>query len=90
MKVKTMRGIGIIYFGPIIALKLMRIFNEALMSISNKYNYKAFTKSRRASLLDYIKNIFNHSNTSGKCRDSLEMVALSFTKSTGLCTISAH
>ena len=58
------------------------------MSISNKHNYKTFTKSPLASLLHYIENILNHS--SGKCRDSLTMAALGFTKSTGLCTIFIH
>ena len=55
------------------------------MSISNKQNYKTFTKSPPASLLHCIKNILIHS--SGKRHDSLTMAALSFTKSTGLCTI---
>ena len=83
-----MRSISIIYFGLIIILMLSIIFIEALMSISDKHNYKAFTKSRPASLSHYIENIFYHS--SGKCRNSLTMAALSFTKSSGLCTISIH
>ena len=58
------------------------------MSIINKHNYKTFTKSPPASSLHHIKNILNHS--SGKCRDSLTMAALSFTKSTGLCTKFVH
>ena len=48
------------------------------MSITNNNNYKAFTKSPPASLLNCIKNI-------EKCRDFMTMAALSFTKSTGLC-----
>ena len=83
-----MKGISIIYFGLIITLTLSKIFSEALMSISDRHSYKAFTKSRPASLLHCIENIFNHS--SGKCHDSLIMAALSFIKSTGLCTISIH
>ena len=39
------------------------------MSLSDKHNYKTFTKSPPASLLHYIENISNH--LSGKCRDSL-------------------
>ena len=58
------------------------------MSISNKTNYKTFTKSHLASLLHCIKNILNHS--SGKCHDSLTMAALNLTKSIGLCTIFIH
>ena len=54
------------------------------MSISNKLNYQTFTKSPPASLLHGIEDVFNHS--SGKYRNSLTMAALSFTKSTGLCT----
>ena len=46
------------------------------MSISNEHNYRTFTKSHPASLLHCIENITNHS--SGKCRDSLTMAALSF------------
>ena len=61
----------------IISLMLSRIFSEALMSISNKHNYKIFTKRRPASLLHCIESILNHS--SGKCRDSLTMAALTFT-----------
>ena len=55
------------------------------MPISNKYHYKTFTKSPPASLLHYMETILNHS--SGKCCDSLKMAALSFTMSTGICTI---
>ena len=55
------------------------------MSISNKHNHKTFTKSPPASLLHCIENILNH--LFGKCRNFLtSMAALSFTKSTGLCT----
>ena len=57
------------------------------MSISKKHNYKTFTKSP-ASLLHYVETILNDS--CGKCRDSLTMAALSFSKSTGLCTIFLH
>ena len=49
------------------------------MSIGSKHDCKVFTKSPPASLLCCIENIFNHS--SGKCRDSLTMAALSFAKS---------
>ena len=38
------------------------------MSISDKHNYKTFTKSPPASLLHCIENILNHS--SKKCSDS--------------------
>ena len=55
------------------------------MYVSNKHNYKTFTKSPPASLVHCIENILNHS--SGKCGDSLTMAALSFTQSTCLCTI---
>ena len=58
------------------------------MSARNKHNYKTFTKSHPASLLHCTKNILNHSP--GKCRDSLTMAALNFTKSTGLYTILIH
>ena len=67
---------------------LSRIFSEALLSISNKHNYKTFTKSPPASLEHSIENILNHS--SGKCPDSLTIAALSFAKSSGLCTIFIH
>ena len=58
------------------------------MSASNKHNYKTFTESPPASILDCIENFLNH--LSGKCRDSSTMTAQSFTKSTGLCTIFIH
>ena len=59
------------------------------MSISNKHNHKAFTKSPPASLLHCIENILNHS--SGKYRNSLSSkTALSFTKSTDLGTKFIH
>ena len=46
------------------------------MSLCDKHNYRSFTKSAPASfLLHCIENILNHS--SGKCRDSLTMAALS-------------
>ena len=44
---------------------LSRIFCEPLMSISNKHNYKAFSKSPPASLVHCIENVLSH--TSGKC-----------------------
>ena len=56
---------------------LSTISSEPLMSISNKHNYKTFSKSPPASLLHCIRNILSHS--SGKCRDSLTMAALSLT-----------
>ena len=53
------------------------------MSLSDKHNYKAFTKSPPASLLHCIENILNH--LCGKCHDSLaDSGCSSFTKSTGL------
>ena len=67
---------------------LSRIFSEARMSISNKHNYNTFTKFPSASLLHCIENILNHS--SGKFPDSLTIADMSFTKSTGLCTIFTH
>ena len=57
------------------------------MSISNKHKFKTFTNSSPASLLHCIENILNHS--SGKCSDSLTMAAVSYNKSTGLCSISS-
>ena len=48
------------------------------MSISNKHNYKIFTKKRPTSLSHCIEDNFSHS--SGKCHDSLTMAALSFTQ----------
>ena len=61
------------------------------MSISNKHNYKTFSKSPPASLLRCIGNNLNHS--SGKWRDSLTMAALSFTIGCSefhLCPIFIH
>ena len=52
----------------IFTLMLSKIFSEAL-SLSDKHNYKTFTKIPPGSLLHCSKNIFNH--LSGKCRDSL-------------------
>ena len=85
---KIKKGIDIIFFVLIITLMLLRIFSETLMCISNKQNYKTFTKGPPAFLLHCIENILNHS--SGKSRDSLKMVALSFIKPTGLYTIFIH
>ena len=58
------------------------------MSIYIKHNYKTVTTSSPPSLLHCMENILNSS--SGKCRDSLTMAALSFTKSTGLPAIFIH
>ena len=55
------------------------------IGLSDKHNYKTFIKSPPAFLLHNVEKILNHS--SQKCRDSLTMAALSFTKSTGLSTI---
>ena len=71
---------------------LLTISSEPLiMSLSNKHNYKTFSKSHPASLLHCIRNILNHS--SGKWRDSLTMAALSFNNGCSefhLCTIFIH
>ena len=70
---------------------LSRISSEPLMSISNKYNYKTFSKSPEASLLHCIRNTLSHS--SGEWRDSLTMAALSFTNGCSefhLCKIFIH
>ena len=56
---------------------LSRISSEPLMSISNKRDYKTFSKSPTASLLHSIGNILSY--LSGKWRDSLTMAALTFT-----------
>ena len=76
------------FFVLIITLMLSRIFSEAVMFISDKRNLKTFTESLPASLSHCIENILNHSPE--KCCNSLTMAALSFTKSTGLCTIFIH
>ena len=68
---------------------LSRIFGEPLMPISNKHNYKAFSKSPPASLVHFSENVLSHS--SGKCRDSLAIVDLSSINGCSefhLCTIS--
>ena len=83
---RKLREILVSYFFVLIITLLLRIFGEALMSISNKHNYATFTKSPPASLLHRIKN----SHSSGKCCDLLKMAALSFTKSHGPCTIFIH
>ena len=70
---------------------LSRISSEPLMSISNKQNYKTFSKSPPASLIHCIGNILSHS--SGKWRDSLTMVVLSLINGCSefhLCTIFIH
>ena len=51
---KIKRGIGIIFFVLNITLMLSRMSCEPLMSISNKHNYKAFSKSPPASLTHCI------------------------------------
>ena len=76
------------FFVRINTLLLSRIFSQALRSISNKHNYKTFTKNPPASLLHCIENILNHS--SWKSPDPLTIAALSFAKSSGLCTIFIH
>ena len=70
---------------------LSRISSEPLMSLSNKHNYKTFSKCPTASLLRCIGNISSHSSM--KWRDSLTMAALSFTSGCSefhLCTIFIH
>ena len=69
---------------------LSRISSEPLMYVSNKHNYKTFSKSPPASLLHCIGTILSH--LSGKWRNTLTMAArvspidaLSFT-----CTIFIH
>ena len=66
---------------------LSRISSEPLTSISNKHNYKTFSKSHAALLLHCIENILSH--WSGKWSDSLTLAALSFTNG-ALCTIFIH
>ena len=85
---EKLREVSVSYFRADNYTMLSRIFSEALMSISNKHNYKTFTKSPPGSLSHCIENVLNHS--SRKCSDSLTMAALSFTKSTGLCKIFVH
>ena len=63
---------------------LSKVVTEALLSVTKKHNYKTFAKSPHASLLHCIENILKHS--AGKCRHSLTMAALRFTKSTGVRT----
>ena len=52
---KTKRGNGIIVFVLIITWMLPSIFSEVLMSLSNKHNYNAFTRSLPAFLLQCIE-----------------------------------
>ena len=86
---EQLRDVSVSYFFVlIIALMLSKVFSEAHMSLSNKRNYKSFTKDPPVSLLHCIENVLNHS--SGKCHDSLTMAALNLTKSTDLCTIFVH
>ena len=69
----------------------LKVSSEPLVSISNKYSYKTFSKSHPASLLHCIGNILSHS--SGKWHDCLTMAALSFTNGCSefhLCTIFVH
>ena len=65
----------------IFTLMLSKIFSEAL-SLSDKHNYKTFTKFPPGSLLHCIENIFNIYLGSGVIL-GLTMAAQSFTKSTG-------
>ena len=68
---------------------LSRIFGEPLTSISDKHNYKTFSKSPPASLVHCIENILG--NSSGKCRDSQTTADMSCTNGCSefhLCTIS--
>ena len=51
---------------------LSRILGEPLLSISNKHNYKAFSKSPPASLVHCIDNILSH--TSGKCSANFQPI----------------
>ena len=70
---------------------LLTIPGEPLISVSNKRNYTAFSKSLPASLLHCIESILSHS--SGKWSDSLTMAALSFTNGCSefhLCIILIH
>ena len=89
---EKLREVSVSYFFILrITLMLSIIFSEPLMSVSNKHKYKTFSKSPPASLSHCIKNILSHS--SGKCRDSLTVAALSFTNGSSefrLCTIFVH
>ena len=89
---EKLREVSVSYFFVRrITLMLSRISSEPLMSISNKHNYKTFSKRPTASLLHCIGNILSHS--SGKWRDSLTVAALSFTNGCStfhLCTIFIH
>ena len=76
---------------------LSRIFSEYYVykfsqsidyPISNKDSHKTFTESHSASLLRSTENILD--DLSGGYRDFLTMVALSCTKSKGICTIFIH
>ena len=67
---------------------LSRIFSQALRSKSNKHDYKTLTKNPPATSLHCIENILNR--LSGNSPDPLTIAALSFAKSSGLCTIFIH
>ena len=70
---------------------LSGISGEPLLSISNKHNYKTFSKRPAAPLLHCIGNILSHSF--GKWHDSLTMAVLSFTNGCSefhFCTIFIH
>ena len=70
---------------------LLRISGEPFMSISNKHNYRTFSKSPPASSIHCTGNILSHSF--GKWRDSLTMAAMSFTNGCSefhFCTIFIH
>ena len=75
------------FFVLIITLKLSKIFSDALMFIGNKPTTRHSQKSS-CIFARFHLNILNHS--SGNYRDSLTMAALSFIKSSGLCTIFIH
>ena len=86
---EKLREVSVSYIFALISTSMLsRIFSQALPSISKKHNYKIFTKRSPAYLLHCIENILNH--LSGKCPDSLTIAAVSFAKSSGLCTIFIH
>ena len=76
---EKLREVSVSYYSVLrITLMLSRISSEPLVSLSNNYNYKTFSKSPPASLVHCIENILSHS--SGKSRDSLTIANhLSFT-----------
>ena len=59
--------------------------------LSNKHNYKTFSKSPPASLAHWIENILSHS--SGKCCGSLTIADLNSTNGCSefhICTLFIH